>query len=136
MLSAPESKRWVGGEFGWGEVLRYESRPGSGGDHGGVVSGKGQRGERDDEMRVAGLRSNRRSFDSLRPLRMTKLLVAAGGIGSEAGAEFAVGGYSTCNEDAADAEGFGGGEGLFEQVADNGVLEAGPCSPCRKSGCP
>ena len=51
--------------------------------------------------------------------------MAAGGFSGEAGAEFAVGGHSAGDEDAADAEGFGGGEGFFHEVADNGVLEAG-----------
>ncbi len=47
------------------------------------------------------------------------------GFGGESGAEFAVGSYSTGDEDAADAKGFGGGEGLLHEVAYYGVLEAG-----------
>jgi hypothetical protein len=45
--------------------------------------------------------------------------------GGETAAEFAVGGDASGDEDAGDGEGFGGGEGLLHQVADDGVLEAG-----------
>ena len=48
-----------------------------------------------------------------------------GGFGAEAGAEFAVGGHASGDEDAAGAEGFLGGEGFLHEVADHGVLEAG-----------
>lgn len=51
--------------------------------------------------------------------------VAARGLCGEAGAEFAIGGDTSGDEDAADAEGLLGGEGFLEQVADDGVLEAG-----------
>ncbi len=51
--------------------------------------------------------------------------VAASGLGGEAGAQFAIGGDSAGDEDAGGAERFLGGEGLLEQVADDGVLKAG-----------
>jgi len=83
-----------------GEFFGLEAGPGGGADHGGVVSGQGQ---------------GREGYAD----------VAAGGFSGEAGAEFAVGCHSAGDEDAADAEGFGGGEGLLHEVADDRVLEAG-----------
>ena len=74
--------------------------PGGGGDHGGVVGGEGEGWEGDGQA-------------------------ALGGFGGEAAAEFGVGGDASGDDDAAGTEGFGGGEGLAEQVADYGVLEAG-----------
>jgi hypothetical protein len=86
------------GEIVWGEVFDEELWPCCGGDHGGVVGGEGERGEGDGQ-------------------------VAAIGFGLEASAEFAVGGYSAGDDDAARAEGLGCGEGLAEEVAYDGVLE-------------
>lgn len=74
-------------------------RPGSGGDHGGVVGAKGKGGEGDGEP-------------------------AAGGLGGEAAAEFGVGGDAAGDEDGAGACAFRGGEGLLEEAADDRVLEA------------
>ena len=46
-------------------------------------------------------------------------------LGGEAGAELGVGGDTAGDEDGAGAEAPGGGEGLLEEVSDDGVLEAG-----------
>src|SRR5580698_7129589 len=99
-----------GGEVAGGEVAGEEAGAGGGGDHGGVVGGEGERWEGDAE-------------------------IAACGFSGEAGAKLSVGGYSPGNENATDRMGFGeagfgeerlcGGESLFEQIADYGVLEAG-----------
>lgn len=51
--------------------------------------------------------------------------VAAGGLGCKAGAQFTVGGDSAGDEDTGRSECFLRGEGLAEQVADDGVLKAG-----------
>src|ERR1700692_2663892 len=83
-----------------GEVPGEELWPGGGGDHGGIVGGEGERREGDGE-------------------------VAAVGFGLEAEAEFAVAGDSSGDDDAARAEGFGRGEGLALEIADDGVLEGG-----------
>ena len=77
-----------------------QARPGSGRYHSGIVRGESQGWEGDVE-------------------------VAAGGLGGEAGAQFAIGGNSSGDEDAGDTEGFLGGEGLLQQIADDGVLKAG-----------
>src|SRR4051794_22858116 len=49
--------------------------------------------------------------------------VAASSLHSEACAQFAIGGYPPCDEDARGAEGFLSGKGFAEQVADDGVLK-------------
>ena len=97
---ASQRQRRVGGEAGGGEFSSQEARPGSGGDHGGIVGGEGESGEG--------------YMDG-----------PAVGFGGEALAELAVGGYAAGDEDAARAGGFGGGKGLLEEVADHGVLKAG-----------
>ena len=81
-----------------GEVLGEKLGPGSGGDHGSVVGGEGERGKGDGEA-------------------------AAVGFGLEAAAKFAVGGYSTGDDDAASAERFRGSEGLALEIANDSVLE-------------
>ncbi len=95
-----EAELGGGGEVFGGEVAGEEFGPGGGGDHGGVVGGEGEGWEGDGEA-------------------------AAGGFGGETAAEFGVGGDATGDDEAAGSEGLGGGEGLAEEVADDGVLEGG-----------
>ena len=83
-----------------GKVLGNELGPGGGRDHGGVVGRKGERRKGDGQA-------------------------APIGFGLKAAAKFAVGGDPAGDDDAVGTEGFGGGEGLTLQVADDGVLEGG-----------
>ncbi len=82
------------------KISGEEFGPGGGRDHGGVVGGQGEGGEGDGERALVGF-------------------------GGEAAAELGVGGDSAGDEDGAGAEVLGRGKGLLEEVADDGVLEAG-----------
>jgi len=99
-LILAEAELGGGGEVVVGEVLGEEFGPGGGGDHDGVVCGEGEGGE-----------------------GYGKFMSHC--IGGEAAAEFGVGGDSARDEDGAGTEMLGGGEGLLEEIPDNGVLEAG-----------
>src|ERR1700722_14162985 len=79
VLRSAKRERWVGGELRRGEVLGEETRPGGGGDHGGVVGGECERGECD-------------------------LQTSTGCFCGEAGAKLAVGGDSAGDKDAGNAE--------------------------------
>ena len=95
-----EAELGGGTEVFGGEGTGEEFWPGGGGDHGGIVGGEGKGGE--------GYRE-----------------AAAVGFGLEAAAEFRVGGDSAGDDEAVGAEGFGSGECLTEEIADDGVLEGG-----------
>ena len=99
-LLLAETKLGGGTEVFRGEVFGEELRPRGSGDHGGVVGRECKRREGDGQA-------------------------AAVGFSLEAAAEFAVGGDSAGDDDAAGAKGFSGGERLALQVADDGVLEGG-----------
>lgn len=95
-----KAELWGGGEVFWGEVLCHELWPGCGGDHGGIVGGEGE-----------GWEGNWKGMFC--------------GFGGEAAAELGVGGHTAGDEDGAGVEVAGGGEGLLEETANYGVLEAG-----------
>jgi len=95
-----EAELGSGGEVVGSEVLCHELGPGCGGDHGGIVGGEGE-----------GWEGNWKGMFC--------------GFGGEAATELGVGGHTAGDEDGAGVEVVGGGEGLLEQTADYGVLEAG-----------
>ena len=95
-----EAKLGGGGEVVGSEVSGEEFGPGGGSDHGGVVCGEGEGGKGDGDCSAVRL-------------------------GCEAAAELGVCGDSARDEDGASAERLCGGEGLLEEVADDGVLKAG-----------
>ena len=97
---ATQSEGWLCGEI-WGRKLPgEETGPGSSGDHCGIVSGEAESGEVDLES-------------------------APQGLGGEAAAQFAIGSDAPSNQYFCYSEGLGCGEGFAQQIADDGVLEAG-----------
>jgi len=89
-----------GGEVVGGEVLGEESGPGCSGDHGGIVGREGEGWKGHGKL-------------------------AAVCLSGEAATELGVGGDTAADENGAGVEVPGGGEGLLEEVADDGMLEAG-----------
>lgn len=97
ILSELELRR--GSEVVGGEVFEEELGPGGGSDHRGVVGGEGERGKGDREA-------------------------LGGGFGLKTAAQLTVGGDSAGDDDAAGSKALGGGQGLADEDADDGVLEA------------